>query len=137
MSITPDLLRRLRAEIDAALRQVAAAHGLVITAGSARYTATDATFKLAVAVKTADAAPTETAEALGARLALRNPMRARALGADPSWEGRRVTVQGQEFEVVGLNVRKPKFSIRARRVSDGRSFSLVAADVQRQLGFPT
>ncbi len=62
--ITRELLRVLRADINAALESVGAKHGVVIAAEGASFTATEAKFKLMVS---GTAAPGETPRA--ARLA--------------------------------------------------------------------
>lgn len=51
-TITKDLLKNLRADIDAALASVASKYDITLRAGNCRFTETNATFKLEASVKT-------------------------------------------------------------------------------------
>ena len=45
-----------------------------------------------------------------------------------------ITSQGKKYELVGINLRAPKFPINAKCLTDGKTYKLTEAGVKRALG---
>ena len=45
-----------------------------------------------------------------------------------------ITLQGKKYELVGINLRAPKFPINAKCLTDGKIYKLTEAGVRRAMG---
>lgn len=138
-TIDRETCRELRETLQRALSLVLEHNGLLVSVGSARFTATTVDFKLSIAVKPrasqGGAAPVSAAE-VKAAVHLRDKATAQSCDADPAWLGLTITHQGAQYRIAGLNPRKPKNCLMLVRVSDGKSFggtpSLVRTAIARE-----
>ena len=119
-SIDREVCRALRTELDAALAAVAKRHGVVISLGNARFTASTIDFKLGVAIPSGDGPTPVSAEEVKGAAYLRASALAAEFGAKPEWLGTTFRHAGNEYRVAGLNPKKPKNCMMITRVSDGR-----------------
>lgn len=115
MTITRELLRALRADIDAALAAVGKKHGVVLNAGNASFTPTSASFKLHAVLADAPKVDPDV-EAADAWRAL-----ARRFQLEPDWLGKPFVSGGRSFTIVGLLPNRPKRPVLARD-SKGKGF---------------
>jgi hypothetical protein len=46
--------------------------------------------------------------------------------------GKKFILQGNQYKIVGLNVKKPKFSLEGERVEDGKIFLFIAEDIAKK-----
>jgi hypothetical protein len=133
MKITPEVLRNLRIEIDAALAALGAKHGLRLKAGSARYDANglDATFKLEVTQGGADGA-----QAILDAARNEFAQMARLYGMQPDWFGKPFILNGYRFTVDGLAPGRHKNAVKIKR-SDGKGFVCPPSTVISKLSVPS
>ncbi len=117
MQIDRALLHNLRAEIDNALADLAESYGLVIKAGGASFTSTNATFKIEIATKSQDG-EVQTKERT-AWLSL-----ASLYGADPDKLGKVVSYFGNEYKILGLLPKSRRFPVLAEKLGTGKNFKL-------------
>lgn len=117
----------LRNEINQALALIGAQHGVVISLGSAKFTPSNATFKLEVATKTQDG-DVQTKEATAFK------MLAKAYDLEPSDLGRTFVSNGRHFTITGLNPKRPKYPICATCKEDGRSYKFPEKNVKLLMG---
>lgn len=105
------LLKTLRAEIDAAMIEIGAKHGLKIALGNAKYTKANAEFKLNVA-NIADDGLVETKEMVALKLQY------------PELVNKIVLVSGKEYQIVGYRTKSPKKPFLAKEVKSGKLWVL-------------
>lgn len=117
--ITRTNLILLRADLDAAMAQVAAKHNLSITLGSARFSPTTAKINLEVATKTEDGEAQKTT--LIAFKAL-----AHSYGLKPEDLGRTFTTNGKVMRITGLNTRSHKYPVTVDCLTDGKKYKISA-----------
>lgn len=128
-SFTRESLKLLRADIDAALAQVAAKHGIALA--SARCTFSSDNFKLAVEGATKQASgEVNTPEA-----ASFNAMAA-FYRLKPENLGASVRIEGEEYRISGLRPNAKKRPICLTRVRDGQRIVASAECVVRALNQP-
>ena len=117
----------LRDEINAALRAVAERHGIQITAGNAKYSATNVEFKVNVCVVSAGGV-VETKE--------RQAFRAycRTYGLKPE-DLDKVFVQGhRRFKIAGLKTTSARYPVLAQELGNsGKTFKFPASSVAMYL----
>lgn len=118
-------LQLLRSEIDGVLKSIGDKYGLVFKTGNASFTANNANFKLECAT-TGDNGSVHSKDAETFKLY------ANIYGLKESDLGRKVTLQGSEYVIVGLKPRSVH-PIIAARVSDAKLFKLSLTAVQSQL----
>lgn len=99
-TISRDLLRALRADIDAALASVGAKHGVPLSTGNASFTTDSATIKLMVATTPEGGACGLKASHLKAAADMVKFHK--LYGAEPAWMGRQFAQRSSTFTVVGL-----------------------------------
>lgn len=124
-NITAESLKSLRNEINAALLEVAQRHGIKINAGNAKFTASNAVFKLDIAVQEGNGSGTfETAE--------RTCFKANAhyYGLKPTDLDQVIELRFVKYKITGLLPKSRRFPIAVTRVSDGAKFKLPAEDVK-------
>lgn len=116
--ITVDLLKKMRGDIEAAMKTVEAAHGVKLSLGRCTYCEDTATFKLEVA-RVGDGGEAITKDA--ADFKLYAPM----LGIAADMLFKTVRLLGTNYKIVGLKPRraKPVLAISER---DGRTYCFTA-----------
>lgn len=129
-TITRDLLKSLRPEIQAALTQIGKAHGLTIELGNATFNPTSATFKLLMVAPTDSTAPGDSAQVQKAAADFKTYAATYGLKADDL--GRSFTHGGSSFVIKGLMPRRAKFPILCEK-SSGKLILLNDRDVVRAL----
>lgn len=122
MTIDRAKLRAIRADIDLALATVGAKHGVIMTAGNATFTSTDATMKVTMSVA--------NSAALNAVASGEAPKDVKAHtdyidhceshGLKPQWLGMWFTVHGKELKIVGLLPNKRKNNVLIEGKAGGR-----------------
>lgn len=105
------LVQRIAAEVQTALDEVAARHGLTVKVGGGRYDPEVGTFSPKITFTAADA----EAKAFA--------ILAPEFGLKAEDYGRKITVKGRTFKVVGLNPRASRFPLMGE-AEDGRQFKL-------------
>ena len=126
------VLRLISADIEAALAPVAAKYGITFVYKGARFLEKSATFKIEGAT-------------IGAGGVVQNKDRemfklyARSYGLSPSDLDRQIGYgwQREQYILIGLNTRRPKYPIVAKRVSDGKIILLTADGVKRSIAAAT
>jgi hypothetical protein len=121
-------LVQIREDINAALKAVGTKHGLVLDAGNASYSPTNATFKLAVSVIT-DGVVMDKPTADFKRFCT-------MYGFKPENLGAKFTSRGVEFTLTGLDSKSHKYPMLARSSKDGKDYKMTREAVQRALGIP-
>ena len=114
----------LRAKLDTALAAISKEVGYKLSLGSCRFGEV-ATFKLEAAPINGDGKVASQAEADFCALAS-------IYGLKPEDLGKKFSLQGSIFTVTGLNSRRPRFPVDARR-ADGKTFKLPADTVEKLL----
>lgn len=122
--LTRDEVRDLRTNLQTALASVSAAVGFKLTLGSATFGDT-VTFKLECAPIAENGKVVDQNEVNFKRWAS-------AYGLKETDLGRSFHSNGWVFTLVGIDPRKPKFPILARR-TDGKTFKFQPQQVQRSL----
>jgi hypothetical protein len=123
MSIDRKFLRNFNRDALEALEKVAAAHGVSIKPGSGRFTDSNATVKFEISVITASGEVlTPEAQAFKAN--------AERYGLHPGDLGGTFYSNGEQYRIVGLKPRRPKFPISVERVKDGRAFKMTESTVR-------
>ena len=123
--ITKDLLQTLRADVNAALAEVAKKHGIVIKTGKGTYgpNGSFGTLQLDLNAITADGI-IETAESS------RYVKFASHIGCKPEWLNQTFKYAGQDFRLTGLKYTiDAKTPLIATRLSSGKSYLLATAEV--------
>lgn len=116
-TITKPLLTTLRTEIDAALAELAAKHGVQIECGNASFTSTNATFKLAInTIGDGGEVVTKEAKDFGRYAGLVNNLKA-------EWLGESFTVRGETFKIIGYKPRSKKYPVLAENAKGVYKFS--------------
>jgi hypothetical protein len=118
--------RMLRAEIDAALKQVAEKHGISLRAGNARFGPDNMSMKLEAAIISSDGQVKSPERTDFERHAAMFGFKADDLGAT-------FPFRGTTYEIVGLKVRSRKYPVLGKR-ADGKTFKFNANDVLRAMG---
>jgi hypothetical protein len=127
--ISKDLLRVLRADIDAALKAVGEKHGVELVTGNASFTPFNATFKLEVRAKNADGEAVRKEEAdLKARLGM--------LGMKDEHLTQVFTLGRDSYTLAGYRSKAPAKPFLIKRVSDEKVFIVSEAVVRSALGLP-
>lgn len=116
-------MKILRAEIDAALAQVAAKHDVQIKLGTGRFSAANASFKMEVATKTEEGM-TLSSEVTAFKA------QARIFGLDPEDFGKTFHSGGKTYTISGLVPRRPKFPVLANCLEDGKRYKFPAENVR-------
>lgn len=117
-SITKDMLKQIREDINKALEPVGEKYGVKLTAGNASYTENNFTLKLeGAAVKEDGTVAAKDAEAF--------KRHAHLYGLSPDDLGRKFTSQGKEFTITGLNTKSGKYPIIGRD-SNGKGYKFGA-----------
>lgn len=114
MAITVQMLKTLRADIDAALKKIGADHGVVVTSGRCTYSPNTATFKVEVAT-VADDGNAMTKEAVEFQ------SWASIWGLDAGLLFKTVTLNGMEYKVIGASRRRKK-PITIQSVTTGKQY---------------
>lgn len=114
-----------------ATKAVAERNGLTVKLGRCKYDATGtvATVVLEFATRSEDGRP-------AGREAAAFTAHAASYGLDPTWLGQRFTNLGDEFRVVGLNVRGRKHPVLVERTSDGARFKYGTRAIAAAFGAP-
>lgn len=113
-------LRTISEEINEAIQAIAKRHGLEMKTAGGSYGGTSGVVKVEVTIPGRGKEVVEF-ERYGAQF-----------GVQPSDLGRTILVQGQPFELAGLNTKAPKFPFLAKG-ADGRTYKLGADTVKRAL----
>jgi len=124
-ALSKSSLQALRLDVDAALAEVAAKHGLVIKLGNGSFSPSHATFKLEVSTVREDGLVL-TKEADRFRQA------ATVYGLEPSDLGREFVALGELFQLVGLTTGW-KQPLLGRRVKDGKMYKFTKVAVRAGL----
>ena len=107
--ITRDLLKALRADINAALVAAAEKHGLILQVGNASFSADAATFKLGVAIKH-DGAPAGQSVSQAKAIADWNALHG-LYDMKKEWLGVSFPYAGKQVKIIGLMPNRRKFPI--------------------------
>lgn len=123
-NLTPVLCQRLQAEMLKACEAVAARHGLVveprdITGVDLRW-GFDATFRISIPLPDGTALDPER---------LRFEALAEAFGLSPADYGRLFSTGREQFRITGIDPRRPKYPVSAKRIPDGQGFKFTAEQV--------
>jgi hypothetical protein len=102
--ITRELIRKVNTDIHEALKSVAQKHGVKISLGSSSYGSADFTTKVKVSLPEADKIKGEESKQYAGLLGLPNDV-----------VGKKFQLQDKEYEVVRLDIGKPKNPIIIRK----------------------
>lgn len=129
------LLRNLRTDVEAALIAVGKRHGVLLTLGNASFTSDAATFKLAVApaTKEAAAAVASGASPKDVQAAADYKELAQAYGLHVDWLNRTFQHGGSTLRVVGLLPNKRKNCVLVEGTGGGR-YIMPPEDLHRGFG---
>lgn len=112
----------LASEAQVALAEVAARHGLTVKVGGGKYDPNTGTFAPKVEFAMKDAGQNEFIRS------------ARSVGLAPDDFGKTFLNNGQTFRITGINLRAPKYPIKAMDVISGRQWRFPERVVQGALG---
>lgn len=118
-------LRSLRPELEKALADVCAKHGITATIGSGSFTESECKFRLILNLEGSEA-KTKVDSATFERYAT-------LYGLEPTDLGKSFMVSGNWYKVTGISPSRPKFPIDGERL-DGRKFKFPALTVRTALG---
>lgn len=125
MKFTRQICREVRADIEAALKVVAAKHGVELAVSAGSFSPTD--YRVRVELSAALTEGGSAAQEAFTRYAPR-------FGAKAADFGRIVTVLGVRYELVGIMPKSHKYPFLGKRVSDGAMRKLPAESVRFVLG---
>lgn len=123
-------LRAINEDIQSALKSVAEKYGINFRYKGTSFSANNATFKIEGSV-ISETGIVETKERRDFKLFGYN------YGLWPELLDSEINYAGEQYIVVGLNTRSPKFCVVGKRVSDGKTFKLTAEGVTRNQKKPT
>lgn len=123
MEFTKQGVRALRAEIDYALRELGEKRGVKIHAGGCTFSDTEVNFKLHV--ETCD---TSAVEEANRQTWERN---CTFYGFAVSDFGKKFYVKDKGYRIVGLNLKRPKYSLKAERLTDKKIYLFDAEQIAR------
>ena len=123
-NLTPALCERLRRELLAACRRVAATHGLAVEGGDLGDIDLRHGFDIGfrVGIPTTDGSLFSHEKALFEALA-------GSFGLEPTDYARGFRISGETFRITAINPNRPKYPISAERVADGREYKFTAENV--------
>lgn len=124
----PDRLtvRTVMDEIEVAVRQIAARHGLEFSHQRARFSMSEMTTKLTL--KTVGAA-----ETLVDFQRMQFPALASQLGLPEDALGKHFNHRGYDFTITGLQLERPKYPVSCTRMMDGKPFKFPVLIVENAL----
>lgn len=131
-TITRELLKALRTDMDAALATVAAKHGVAINVGNATFSANAANFKLLVAAKGDGTPPGESAADLKAASDFR--ALATLYSLKPEWLGTAFRRHDGEWKIKGLLPKRQKYPVLAVNTTTGKRILFPVETVKLHLG---
>lgn len=120
------ILRSLRPELEKALADICAKHGITAKIGSASFTDLECKFQLILELEGASEAKSTAKQSDFERYAT-------LYGLEPTDLGKSFMVSGNWYKVTGISPRRPKFPIDGERL-DGRKFKFPALTVITALG---
>jgi hypothetical protein len=127
MTITRDLIKKLRNDIDAALVQVGKANGVSIRAGNASFDDATVKYQLKVTALSSDGTVVDTArrdyELLAAHYGLKKEW------LDQTFR----TLQGT-FKISGLKLSRRKFPVDAKDIRNGKTYKFPIDAIVRHMG---
>jgi hypothetical protein len=118
-------LRSLRPELEKALADVCAKHGITATIGSGSFTEFECKFKLILNLEGSNESNTESNSQFF-------ELYAKSYGLEPTDLGKTFMVNNNLYVITGINPNRPKFPIAATR-SDGKKFKFPALTVKAAL----
>jgi len=118
-------LRSLRPELEKALADVCAKHGITATIGNGSFTEFECKFKLTLNLEGSNDAQTTLEKA-------QFGLCAKAYGLEPTDLGKTFMVNNNLYVITGINPNRPKFPISGVR-SDGKKFKFPALTVKAAL----
>lgn len=130
------LLRKIREDVDAELAALSKKHGVLLFLGNARFTATEANFKLGVKVTDAsviDTVATGAVDSRHASAANDYAAQAKLYGMKPEWLNKQFMHNGSALTVVGLLPNKRKNNVLVMG-SGGGKYIMPPSDVIRGFG---
>lgn len=128
-SITSELLKALRPELNEAVKDVAAKHGLNIVFGNAKFDSTSATFTVNLSFAASeDFDPAKAAWDANCSLPW--------IGLDKEDYGKIFSFPGetQKYRITGFNVNAKKNPIVIQRLPDGKEFVTSPLEIRTALG---
>jgi len=117
MELNYATLPPIEKEINEALAIIGAKHGLNIRLNGGKFDTFDATLKIKFTQATVEGKQAASDKLLK-EFALYAPM----VGAEPSWFGKMIRLQGNLFRVSGIAPGRPKNAMKITRQSDGKAF---------------
>lgn len=105
MPITRQLLRDIRADVDAALVAIAKKHGVLLSMGNASFTAESATMKMNITAADKGTIAAVTSGGVSAKTAKAEAdfkRLAKSYGMEPEWLHTSVSIHGRSMEIAGL-----------------------------------
>ena len=117
MIITKDLLKKMRPEIDEALKVVAQKYGMTVHVGNIKFSSDNFVVKtdFKVIQKASDGSVIDPRKIEFEKNAI-------LFGFKPSDFGKEVVIQGEKFQLTGLKLGASKRPCVITRVSDGKNF---------------
>lgn len=125
-SITPDMLRMLRTDINIALKEVGDKHGVKLEAGSASYSTGTFTLKINGGLLKEDGSAVQKEAEDFKRYA-------KMFGLEPEDLGQKFKSNGKEYTISGLATRKSKYPILAKD-AQGKTYKFPMYIVKLGLG---
>lgn len=122
-------LQALRLDIDAALKAVAAKHGVVLKTGRCRFSPSAATMELSIATIS------DTGEVVDREMAALKA-NVQFLGLTESHLSQTFKISGQTFKLTGYNSRRSAKPFRLLCVESGRTYVARDADVRVAFDLP-
>jgi len=119
-------LRLISADLEAALAPVAAKYGITFSYRGARFLADNATFKI-------EAATIGSGGVVNTRERDNFKLYASMYGLKDTDLDREISYAGKKYIIIGLNTRRQKYPIVAKRVEDGKTILLTCEGVKSAL----
>ena len=126
-TITPELLRQMRADIDASMASIGEKYGVKLTCGNASFTATNATYKLAVSV-ISDGGEVVDKE----RVALERNLA--FLGLSPEHMLKEFKIGSKTFVLHGLRSSARTKPLLIKSIDDGKTYVATTDAVRKAFG---
>ena len=120
-------IKLLRAELDAAVYDVAQKYGISLKFGNASFTPNSATIKLNVAIKTADGTVVNREREDFTKYAEMYDLK-------PEWLDKTFVNGGKTFKITGLAMKRRKNPVMATCVSTGKGYIFPTFTIQQALG---
>jgi hypothetical protein len=119
------IAKKLREEIDMALKTLGEKYDISFDTGSCTYSETEMSYKLRVKIN--------DKEAIRAKEIADWNSHCEIFGFKKEDLGKEFTSRFEKYSIVGFELKRSKFDLRAKRISDGKTMLFVSSDIVKKI----